>query len=46
MAPEEVFGNREPLQVVETYRRFLAEADYGRGDFNRRIRDDRRQRVA
>ena len=46
MAPEEVFGSHELLRVVESYRSFLAEADYGRVDFKRRIRNDRRQRVA
>ncbi len=34
------------LRVVEIYRNFLAEADYGRVDFKRGIRNDRRQRVA
>jgi hypothetical protein len=29
MAPEEVFGSHELLRVVESYRNFLAEADYG-----------------
>jgi hypothetical protein len=46
MAPEEVFGGREPLRVVETYRNFLAEADYARVDFERGIRNDRCHRVA
>jgi hypothetical protein len=46
MAPEEVFGSHELLRVVESYRNFLAEEDYGRVDFKRRIRNDRLQRVA
>ena len=46
MAPEEVFGSHGLLRIVEIYRNFLAEADYGRADFKRGIRNDRRQRVA
>jgi hypothetical protein len=46
MTPDEVFGSHEPLRVVEIYRNFLAEADYGRVDFKQGIRNDRRQRVA
>ena len=45
-AREEVFGSHELLRVVESYRNFLAEADYERVDFKRGIRNDRRQRVA
>jgi hypothetical protein len=32
--------------IVEINRNFLAEADYGRVDFKRGIRNDRRQRAA
>jgi hypothetical protein len=34
------------FEIVEINRNFLAEADYGRVDFKREIRDDRRQHVA
>ena len=34
------------VEVVRSTESFLAEADYGRVDFKRGIRNDRRQRVA
>ena len=46
MAPDEVFDSHELVRIVENYRILLAETDYGRIDFKRGIRNDRRQRVA
>jgi hypothetical protein len=46
MAPDEVSGSHGLVRIVEINRNFLAEADYGRVDFKRGIRNDRRQRVA
>jgi hypothetical protein len=39
-------GGRNERAVVPIDRKRLAEADYGRVDFKRATRDDRRQRVA
>ncbi len=44
LGPEEVVGGRVVLEVVVIDRKLLAQADYGRLDFKRGIRDDRRQR--
>ena len=43
---DEVFDSHELVRIVENYRILLAETDYGRIDFTRGIRNDRRQRVA
>jgi hypothetical protein len=41
----EVVGGRNERAVVPIDRKRLAEADYGRVDFKRGIRNDRRQRA-
>jgi hypothetical protein len=41
-----VFGSHGLVRIVEINRNFLAEADYGRVDFKRGIRNDRWHRVA
>jgi hypothetical protein len=46
MAPDEVFGSHGLVRIVEINRNFLAEADYGRVDFKRGIRNNRWHRVA
>jgi hypothetical protein len=46
MAPDEVFGSHGLVRIVELSPNFLAETDYGRVDFKRGIRNDRRQRAA
>jgi hypothetical protein len=40
MAPEKVFGSYEPLRVFTIDRKPLAEAQYGRVDLKRGIRND------
>jgi hypothetical protein len=45
MASEEVFGSHGLVRIVEIHRNVLTEADYGRVDFKRGIRNDRGQRV-
>jgi hypothetical protein len=46
LIPVEVFGSHGLVRIVEINRNFLAEADYGRVDFKRGIRNDRSHRVA
>jgi hypothetical protein len=40
MALDEVFGSHGMVRIVEINQNFLAEADYGRVDFTRGIRND------
>jgi hypothetical protein len=40
MAPDEVFGSHGLVRIVEINRKLLAEADHGRVDFKRGIRND------